>query len=113
LPKSLLNDLAWYDYTAWVMIIGKGGETLDILFRKSIIDIMTDKDDATYRINGFYKTESSTEESGPGYFLGYLPDKYWDQIDHIAVFVEKQHDFLCGEYQNFDSYRKKISEQNN
>jgi hypothetical protein len=111
LPKSFFNDLAWYDYPAWVMIIGKDGGTLEILFRENISDILTEMDDTTWRINGFYKTESSTEESGPGRFLGYLPDKYWDQIDHIEVFVEKQHDFLCGNYQDFNYYREKKSEE--
>lgn len=111
LPKSVFNNSAWYDFPAWVLIIGKDGVTLDILFQENIRDIMTEKDDMTYHINGFYKTASSTEESGPGYFLGYLPDKYWDQIDHIKVFVEKQHDFLCGGYQDFEFYRKKILDE--
>jgi hypothetical protein len=112
LPKSFFDDLGWYRYAAWIIVYGKNGETLDILHRENISDIITEKDNNTYQIKGFYATGSTTEKGGPGYFLGNLPDKYWDQIGRIEVFVEKQHDFLCSYYANFDSYREKISEEN-
>jgi hypothetical protein len=97
-----------YRYTAWVFLYDKTGGLISVLHRSQIEKIFQEKD-GMYHISGY---SNSTSPYSPQEFrnsnerMGKLAWRNFAQIDHVRVFVESAHLFLCTEYADYDHYRQ-------
>jgi hypothetical protein len=108
LPKTFFKGYS-FNYTAWVLLYDKNGGLISILFHTDIEKIFVET-------NGSYHISGESSNSGPmnpDYFHNSnasLLHGGWDfsKVDHARVFVEEQHEFLCGTYTDYDIYRERM-----
>ncbi len=110
LPKSFFKGYR-FDYTAWILLYDENGGLINILFNTQLEKILVERDDK-YIISGFSRSQFSPS---PSFFWSTnytLESLGWDYtpVDHIRVFVEEQHEFLCGPYTNYDYYDNWVNE---
>jgi hypothetical protein len=106
LPKSFFLGYGFH-YSAWVLLYDKDGGLISILYTTQMENNIV-LQNGFYHVSGFstknYSNDTSFRNSNDG-ILGY--EKDYTDVDHIRVFVESEHAFLCGTYTDYDIYRDK------
>jgi hypothetical protein len=108
LPKTFFKGYS-FNYTAWVLLYDKNGGLVSILFHTDLEKIFVETENS-YHISG---ESSNSGPMNPDYFHNSnasLLRGGWDfsKVDHARVFVEEQHEFLCGTYTDYDIYRERM-----
>ncbi len=107
LPKSFFKGYG-FSYSAWVMLYDKDGRLISILYNSKMEENLVEKN-GLFHITGF---SSNSYSSNLNYFRNSnesnLSGFDFTQVNHARVFVEEQHEFLCGTYTNYDVYRSRM-----
>jgi hypothetical protein len=102
-----------YRYTAWVLLYDKNGGLISILHRSQLEKIFQEKD-GLFHISGYSRSSGQYSPQEFRNSNAAMDDQVaWDftQVDHVRVFVEAAHLFLCTDYADYDLYRNVMKEE--
>ncbi len=97
-----------YDITSWVFVYDENNNILGILNMHASQEYSIDTGEGTFHIDGYIRIGAGLGQKGTR-FYGTLLNEDYKNIDHLRVWIEFQHIFLC-QYYRYDDYREYMKE---